>query len=166
MQTKKLEFLSCLKTPKINLCLEDCAWSILVNFPKTLIIKLLIVLGDEIKHTKSCLLAPFFYNIFRKIRNRGMPEPLFLLIKSLTRPEKTHLRKVAGLQKDGSTALYVQLFDAIDQQEQYDEEALLELLPQPKHFSATKSYLFQFLLEDLGATPRAAKRGGESGGGH
>jgi hypothetical protein len=75
---------------------------------------------------------------------------LFLLIKSLTKSEKRYLRIHAGM--SGRDANYLQLFDAIEKQKEYDEEEIRKTLKGKKFLSqlhVTKIYLTELILKAL-----------------
>lgn len=75
---------------------------------------------------------------------------LFLLIKSLSKSEKRYFRIYAGV--SGGDANYLQLFDVIEAQDEYDEEAVREKLKGKKFLSqlhVTKIYLTELILKAL-----------------
>ena len=75
---------------------------------------------------------------------------LFLLIKSLSKSEKRYLRIYAGM--SGRSANYLQLFDAIERQKEYDEEEVRKKLKGKKFLSqlhVTKIYLTELILKAL-----------------
>lgn len=75
---------------------------------------------------------------------------LFYLIKSLNRTEKRYL-KLHVKHAQGET-IYLRLFDAIDQQDHYDEAALKVNFKGEKfikHFHLAKRYLYDLILESL-----------------
>jgi hypothetical protein len=75
---------------------------------------------------------------------------LFLLIKSLTKSEKRYVRIYAGM--SGRNANYLQLLDAIEKQEQYDEAEIRKKLKGQKFLSqlhVTKIYLTELILKAL-----------------
>jgi hypothetical protein len=75
-------------------------------------------------------------------------DPLFVLIKSLSKAEKRHFR----LQSDRSgDALFVQLFDALDKMAAYREAALLKRVPAIKkqQLSNLKAHLYRHVLDTL-----------------
>lgn len=84
-------------------------------------------------------------------------QDLFLLIKSLTRTEKRHFKLFASQHIIGKVNKYVLLFDAINKQKIYDEQALIvqlstggkpvELLE--KSISSDKNYLKRLILKSL-----------------
>lgn len=73
------------------------------------------------------------------------------LIKSLSSHEKGYIKKHSAVHVIGDQNNYIKIFDAIDRQREYDEEAL------HKHFeddpienlSVAKNYLFRFILKCL-----------------
>jgi len=72
---------------------------------------------------------------------------LFKLIKSMSKSEKRHFKLFT--QAFGSkNSIYLQLFEALEKQEEYDEDALLKKLP-IKHLTANKKYLFENILKAL-----------------
>ncbi|OJJ20501.1 hypothetical protein BKI52_18770 [marine bacterium AO1-C] len=79
---------------------------------------------------------------------------LFLLIKSLSKAEKRYFKLFVANQK-GSGAKnnnYLRLFDAIDQQEAYDEQAIKQKFAGQtfiKQLHVTKNYLNQLILKSL-----------------
>lgn len=75
---------------------------------------------------------------------------LFRLIKALSKGDRRNL-KLFGRLQDGDKK-YLQLFDAIDAQEEYDEAALLEQFKEErfaKQFSVAKNYLYNYILRTL-----------------
>jgi hypothetical protein len=77
-------------------------------------------------------------------------EDLFVLIKSLTKTEKRHFKLFSG--SASGEKKYLQLFDAISEQEQYDEAAILDQFENEKfvkNFSVAKAYLFESILNSL-----------------
>src|SRR3989337_140371 len=75
---------------------------------------------------------------------------LFLLIKSLSKSEKRYLRIYAGM--SGRDVNYLQLFDAIEGQKEYDEEEIRKKLKGKKFLSqlhVTKIYLTELILKAL-----------------
>lgn len=79
---------------------------------------------------------------------------LFRLIKSLSGSEKRYFKLYISDGKSGKTSKYVQLFDAIDLQEVYDDEALRALIYkdeeiQSRKFSELKAYLYELILKSL-----------------
>jgi hypothetical protein len=75
---------------------------------------------------------------------------LFLLVKSLTKSEKRHFRMYAGVSR--SNANYLQLFDAIEEQQEYDEKEIRKKLKGKRFLSqlhVTKIYLTELILKAL-----------------
>lgn len=81
-------------------------------------------------------------------------ERLFVLIKSLTKPEKRYFKLYANRYISGTKNNYELLFDAIDDQEEYDEVHLKKKFKKHtfvKRFSITKNRLYNALLKSLDA---------------
>ena len=74
---------------------------------------------------------------------------LFQLIKSLKKGEKRYFHLYAQRHVVGEENLYFQLYQAILDQEEYDEAALKEQFPEITHFSFHKNYLYNLLLKSL-----------------
>lgn len=78
-------------------------------------------------------------------------DALFQLIKSLSRGEKRSFRMLAQLTSGDKK--YLQLFDAIDKQNDYDEEKLLKSFRKDpgfiKQFAYNKNYLYNSILNSL-----------------
>lgn len=77
-------------------------------------------------------------------------DDLFHLIKSLTKSEKRHFKLSASLQKGEKQ--YLRLFDAIDAQAAYDEEALRRLFAGERflrQLNVAKKYLYDLILRNL-----------------
>ena len=75
---------------------------------------------------------------------------LFSLIKSLSKTEKRYFRIFANI--SGRDVNYLQLFDAIDKQEQYDEEAIRIKFKGEKFVNqlhVTKIYLTELIMKAL-----------------
>jgi hypothetical protein len=77
---------------------------------------------------------------------------LFRLVKSLSGPEKRYFKLFVG-ERDNK---YIHLFDAIDHQEDFDEEALQQAVYaqepiQSRKFSELKAYLYDLILRSLQA---------------
>jgi hypothetical protein len=80
-------------------------------------------------------------------------DQLFTLVKSLSQGEKAFFLKALpqSTKKDESTD-YIALFYGLDKLEEYDEEKLIEKLPNKtftKHLSVVKNYLFHLILKHL-----------------
>src|SRR6218665_350716 len=76
---------------------------------------------------------------------------LFHLIKSLSSHEKGYIKKHSAVHVIGDQNNYIKIFDAIDRQGEYKEEALhkyFELDP-VENLPVAKNYLFRFILKCL-----------------
>ncbi len=81
-------------------------------------------------------------------------EDLFHLIKSLSRSEKGYLKKYAFSDSAGEEKNYFRLFDAIDEQEEYDEEKILKKFEDEqfvKQIHRVKNYLLHLILKSMRA---------------
>lgn len=83
---------------------------------------------------------------------RTASDKLFTLIKSLTKNEKRYFKCFSQMHelKDGNK--YVQLFDAIEKQDEYDEAFLKKKFINEsfiKYFSAEKAYLYNLIVRSL-----------------
>ncbi len=81
-------------------------------------------------------------------------QPLFLLIKSLSKAEKRYFKLFVAHQKGGGAKNnnYLRLFDAIDQQTTYDEQAIKKKFAGQaftRQLHVTKNYLNQLILKSL-----------------
>ena len=77
-------------------------------------------------------------------------DDLFRLVKSLTKSEKRYFKLFASMQ--GKNKKYLLLFDAVDQQNVYDEAALKEEFKREKfvrQLAVTKGYLYNLVLKSL-----------------
>ena len=75
---------------------------------------------------------------------------LFDLIKSLSKSEKRFFKLSASLQSGDKN--YLKLFDVIEQQEEYEEEAIKEKFKGEvfiKHLPSEKSHLYKLILKSL-----------------
>ena len=84
----------------------------------------------------------------------GASDDLFQLIKSMSRSEKGYFKKYASKHTIGGKNSYVKLFDAIDAQAVYDEDALKRKFKNDRFVSSlysTKNYLFNLTLKSLSA---------------
>lgn len=88
----------------------------------------------------------------------GMPKTpskkLFDLIKSLSGSEKRYFKLFASNNKTDKTSKYILLFESIDQQENFDDEQLKEIVyaGEPIHsrkYSELKAYLYDLILRSL-----------------
>ncbi|MCB9283211.1 MAG: hypothetical protein H6563_03985 [Lewinellaceae bacterium] len=80
---------------------------------------------------------------------------LYRLIHSLTGSEKRYF-KLFARDRDGSDNKYLRLFEAIEQQTEFDEEALKRAIYgskpiESRKYSELKSYLFEWVLKSLQA---------------
>lgn len=77
---------------------------------------------------------------------------LFDLIRSLSKTEKRYFRMRASFHTKGETNQYMQLFERIDRQQEYDEAELLRELgdgPIAEHLAEAKYYLYNAILKSL-----------------
>lgn len=78
---------------------------------------------------------------------------LFNLIKSLTKSEKRYFKIIATKKnEDGKGNNYLQLFNAIDKQDEYDEEKIIRQFAKTtfiKHLPSEKNYLYFNILKAL-----------------
>lgn len=77
-------------------------------------------------------------------------EELFALIKSLTRSEKRYFKVYSTSSNDGSK--YLKLFEAIESQDTYDEDAILKKFQGEtfiKQLHVIKNYLRQMIMKSL-----------------
>jgi tetratricopeptide (TPR) repeat protein len=79
-------------------------------------------------------------------------EKLFELVKSLNGMEKRYFKLAVSIHKEADQKSYMKLFNAIAEQEIYDEAALLAQFkgsPIAKRFDMSKNYLYRLLLNTL-----------------
>ena len=79
-------------------------------------------------------------------------DPLFDLVKSLTRTEKAFFQKYACIHIKGEENYYVKLFDILDGMEYFDGAALCKKLGKknmPPQLHRTKNYLYNQILNSL-----------------
>ena len=76
---------------------------------------------------------------------------LFQLIRSLEKAEKRHFKLYIKRSSSNENLKIVQLFDAIDKQQEYDEKALLKKLPsiQKAQLSNLKAHLYKQIMASL-----------------
>ncbi|MBT9393666.1 hypothetical protein KLP40_10875 [Hymenobacter sp. NST-14] len=81
----------------------------------------------------------------------GSNDPVFQLIKTLSRTEKRHFRLFANRQGSTEGLKFLQLFDALDGQERYDEERVLAQVPAIRKIQLAnlKANLYRQLLSSL-----------------
>lgn len=75
---------------------------------------------------------------------------LFQLIKAMTKGDRRNFKLFAQLQEGDKK--YIQLFDAIERQEEYDERLLLQQFEGERftnQFSVAKNYLYRYILKTL-----------------
>ncbi|MCC9135161.1 hypothetical protein ACFSKU_12495 [Pontibacter silvestris] len=78
-------------------------------------------------------------------------DPVFQLVKSLTRSEKRHFRLFANRQGSSEGLKFLQLFDEIDHQDVFNEEKILQQVPAIKkaQLANLKANLYKHLLASL-----------------
>ena len=79
-------------------------------------------------------------------------DELFKLIKSLNKSEKRFFKLASTLQSGDKN--YIRLFDAIEKQKQYDDEAIKEMFKGEtfiKHLPSEKNHLNKLILKSLRA---------------
>lgn len=79
---------------------------------------------------------------------------LYNLVKSLSGSEKRYFKLFVNKNQTGKNNKYILLFDAIDVQEFYDDEALRKIVYpneniQSRKFSELKNYLYELILKSL-----------------
>ncbi|MEM6965534.1 MAG: hypothetical protein AAF573_12255 [Bacteroidota bacterium] len=79
---------------------------------------------------------------------------LFNLIRSLSGSEKRYFKLFVNRNQTGKDNKYIRLFDAIDAQTTYDDEALRKIIYpeqniQSRKFSELKNYLYELILKSL-----------------
>ena len=82
-------------------------------------------------------------------------DPLFRLIKTLTKPEKRHFRLYANRTMGNQERKFMVLFDLLDKQDTYDEQQVLKKLPgntTKARLSNLKRHLFKQLMTSLRLT--------------
>src|SRR6478672_4695196 len=75
-------------------------------------------------------------------------DQLFKLIKSLSASEKRSFKLFGAKSGGGGETNYIKIFDAIDAQEEYDEEAILKKYKN-NNFSIVKNRLYENILKSL-----------------
>ncbi|PHN01425.1 hypothetical protein [Flavilitoribacter nigricans] len=83
--------------------------------------------------------------------SNAQKDQLFLLINSLSKAEKRNFRLYATRNQSGKDAKFVQLFDALDKLDDFDEQAVLKKLPAVKkqHLPNLKRHLYRQILTSL-----------------
>jgi len=76
---------------------------------------------------------------------------LFKLIKSLKKSEKRYFKLNTLGESSGDNKKFIKLFDEIDQQEHFDEDAILANSPEikPEQLSNIKAHLYKRILQSL-----------------
>ena len=83
---------------------------------------------------------------------KTVSDDLFQLIKALTKQEKRYFKLHASRHVIGKENKYVKLFDAIDQQKEYNEERIKKKFnhaPITRQLHVAKNYLYHLLLDSL-----------------
>lgn len=83
--------------------------------------------------------------------HKQQTDHLVQLIQSLTKAEKRHFRLFATRNQASDDILFLQLFDMIEKQKGYDEESIINKIPQIKkrQLSNLKAHLYKQLLMSL-----------------
>ncbi|NOU17571.1 MAG: hypothetical protein HOO91_08435 [Bacteroidales bacterium] len=83
--------------------------------------------------------------------SNGNIDPLFYLIKSLTKAEKRSFKIFASRNGNPDDLKFIKLFDLIDKHKEYDEEKILEREPliKPVQLSNLKAHLYKQILQSL-----------------
>lgn len=78
-------------------------------------------------------------------------DPLFDLIKSLTKTEKRHFRLFVNRSGNTDDVKFIKLFDAMESMKHYDDQAILKKVPSIKkiQFSNQKANLYKQILSSL-----------------
>jgi len=78
-------------------------------------------------------------------------DPLFQIIKSLTKAEKRYFKLHVNKQTAGEDTKYLKLFDLIDKQKEYDESRILqkEDAIKSQQLSNLKAHLYKQILQNL-----------------
>ncbi|MBC8034846.1 MAG: hypothetical protein H7Y03_11915, partial [Chitinophagaceae bacterium] len=78
-------------------------------------------------------------------------DPLFQLVKSLEKSEKRNFKLYATRNSSGEELKSIQLFDALDKMNEYDEDLLLRKNPAIKkqQISNMKAHLYRQILSSL-----------------
>src|SRR6056297_2275819 len=76
---------------------------------------------------------------------------LFQLIKSMSKSEKRNFKLYVNRMRSGEGTKFLQLFDILDKQEEYDEPAILHKARsiKPQQLSNLKAHLYKQLLKSL-----------------
>ena len=78
-------------------------------------------------------------------------DPLFDLIKSLTKTEKRHFRLFVNRSRNTDEVKFIKLFDAMESMKVYDDLSILQKVPSIKkvQFSNQKAHLYRQILSNL-----------------
>ncbi|NVO10858.1 MAG: hypothetical protein HXX16_12905 [Bacteroidales bacterium] len=83
--------------------------------------------------------------------SNGNIDPLYYLIKSLTKAEKRSFKIFACRNGNPEDLKFIKLFDLIDKHKEYDEDKILEKEPliKPAQLSNLKAHLYKQILQSL-----------------
>lgn len=90
-------------------------------------------------------------NIITNKMSKLSNKDLFILIKTMSMSEKRNFKIFASRHVIGSENNYVSLFDDIEKQKEYDEDALLKDPKYKKHLPTLKTRLYETILKSLDA---------------
>ena len=78
-------------------------------------------------------------------------DEVFLLIQSLSKPEKRYFKFYAAIGSSNENNIYRRMFDVIEAMKQYDEKKILHKIPEAKsqQLSNQKKYLRELVLDSL-----------------
>lgn len=79
-------------------------------------------------------------------------DELFLLVKSLSKSEKKFFTQYVNLYEKGSSPIYLQLFNFLNEEERYDEERLFKKFRDQKfrkNYPVTKHYLKNLIIKTM-----------------
>ena len=79
-------------------------------------------------------------------------QDLFQLIKSLSKSEKRYFKLFSAFHTIGDKNNYVKLFEVIEKQDEYDEEAIIRIFRKEnfiKRLPVTRDYLYNLILRSL-----------------
>lgn len=78
-------------------------------------------------------------------------DPLFQVVKSLTKAEKRNFKLYAGRISSGEDSKFVRLFDVLDALKEYDEKEILRKAPEinPQQLPNLKAHLYGQVLKSL-----------------
>jgi hypothetical protein len=100
--------------------------------------------------SSQTLAGTAFQLIFFTMPNRSA-DPLFQLIRSMQKAEKRHFKLYVQRNSAKKDLKIIQLFDALDKMNEYDEAALLKKLPviKKEQLSNIKAHLYKQVLASL-----------------